>query len=161
MADAVKKRRWMPIVLGLSLAMNFAVVAAVGGAALRHSGDERSGAPRAGKSGALYMSALPRESRRAIREQMRSGPRPERSADQMLVALRSEPFDPQAAARVLETERDAGLQRQTAATAAWLGEVSTMTVQERAAYADRIEEMAARGKEWRKDRKNERDERND
>ena len=92
MADAVKKRRWMPIVLGLSLAMNFAVVAAVGGAAWRHSGDERSGAPRAGKSGALYMSALPRESRRAIREQMRSGPRPERSADQMLVALRSEPL---------------------------------------------------------------------
>ncbi|WP_298857726.1 periplasmic heavy metal sensor [uncultured Sulfitobacter sp.] len=152
MADTVKNRRWMPIILGLSLAINLAVVAAVGGAAWRHSGDARSGLPRASKSGALYMKALPRESRRAIREQMRSGPRPDRSTDQMLAALRSEPFDPEAAVRVLELQRDAGLQRQHAATAGWLAEVTAMNAQERAAYADRIEEMAKRGKERGKDR---------
>ena len=154
MADTGKKRRWMPVVLGLSLALNLAVVAAVGGAAWRHSGDGRSG-PRASKGGgALYIQALPRETRRAIREQTRVGPRRESDASQMLVALRQEPFDPAAATLLLNAERDLGLQRREATSAAWLSEVTAMTAQERAAYADRIEELSKRGKgKWKERRK--------
>lgn len=144
MAEMGQKRRWMPIVLGLSLALNLAVVAAVGGAAWRHSGAERAG-PRAAKGGALYMKALPKEARRAIREQLRGVARPERTSTQMVIALRQEPFDPAAATRVLEMQRDAGAQRQALVSAAWLEQVSAMSAQERSTYADRIEEMAARG----------------
>ncbi|MGJ8596408.1 periplasmic heavy metal sensor [Sulfitobacter sp.] len=152
MADAVKKRRWMPVILGLSLALNFAVLAAVGGAAWRHNGEER-GEPRTSKGGALYMKALPRESRLAIHEKTRGVGRMERGSGDMLAALRDEPFDPAAAARVLDAQRDAGLLRRDAATAAWLSEVTAMTVQERADYADRLEAMSKRGKGMSKERK--------
>ena len=151
MADTVKKSRWMPVVLGLSLALNLAVVAAVGGAAWRHSGEERGGPARVTKGGALYMQALPREARRAIREKTRAGPRAGRDATEMLAALRQQPFDPAAAAQVLDTERDAGLQRRNATTAAWLSEITAMSTQERSAYADRLEAMSKRGKgDWKK-----------
>lgn len=154
MADTGKKRRWMPVLLGLSLALNLAVLAAVGGAVWRHSGEERGG-PRASKGGALYIQALPRETRRAIREQTRGGPRMARDGGEMLAALRQEPFDPAAAARVLDAQRDAGLQRREGVTAAWLSEVTAMTAQERAAYADRLEAMSQRGKsKWKERRKN-------
>lgn len=153
MADTGQKRRWMPVVLGLSLALNLAVLAAAGGAAWRHGGEERGG-PRASKGGALYMKALPRETRRAIREQTRGGPRVAQDAGEMLAALRQEPFDPAAAAQVLDAQRDAGLQRREAATAAWLSEVTAMSAQERNAYADRLEAMSKRGKgNWKERRK--------
>lgn len=153
MADTGQKKRWMPVVLGLSLALNFAVLAAVGGAVWRHSGEERGG-PRVSKGGALYMQALPRETRRVIREQTRGGPRIVRDAGAMLTALRQEPFDPAAAARVLDAQRSAGLQRREAVTAAWLSEVTAMSAQERAAYADRLEEISKRVKgKWKEHRK--------
>ncbi len=151
MADTVKNRRWMPVVLGLSLALNLAVVAAVGGAVWRHSGEGRGG-PRASMGGALYLKALPRETRRAIREQMRSTPRREGDAADMLAALRQEPFDPATATRVLDAQRDGGLQRRAATSEAWLSEVSAMSAQERGAYADRMEQMSQRGKRSWKER---------
>jgi uncharacterized membrane protein len=145
----------MPVVLGLSLALNLAVLAAVGGAAWRHSGEERAG-PRASKGGTLYIQALPPETRRAIREQMRSGPRPEQDAADMLAVLRQDPFDPAAAARVLDAQRDNGLQRRAAISEAWLSEITAMSAQERGAYADRMEQISKRGNgSWKERRKRE------
>lgn len=148
-----RKRRWMPIVLGLSLALNLAVVAAVAGAAWRHRGDGPRDV-RAARGGAIYMQALPREAREAMRLQMRETGVRRTGSDtaDMLAALRQDPFDPAAAVRVLEVERDAGLARQSAAGAAWLAQVTAMSTQERLAFADRLQELAPR----RDDRKNER-----
>lgn len=152
MAEHKSKRRWMPVVLGLSLALNLAVVAAVAGAAWRHKGEERDG-PRAARGGAIYMQALPREARREVRAQLRSIGREQAGTDAMLGALRQEPFDPAAAVQVLESERDTGLARQTAASALWLEQITAMSAQERLAYADRLEALLQhRGKDWKERR---------
>lgn len=145
MVDTSQKRRWMPVVLGLSLALNLAVVAAVAGAVWRHNGAERGG-PRASRGGgALYIQALPRETQRAIREQMRSsGVRGVHDVGPMLAALRQEPFDQTAAVRELEAQRDSGMVRRAAATQAWLDEVVSMSPQERRAYADRLQRLSSK-----------------
>ena len=74
------------------------------------------------------------------------------STEDMLVALRQEPFDPAAAARVLEAEREAGLLRQDKASGAWLSYITALSVSERNAYADRLQELSER-RDQRKDRK--------
>ena len=69
--DQVKqKRRWMPVVLTLSLALNLAVAAALAGAAWRHKEADRG--PRVARGGAIYMQALPRSTRGHART---AGPR--------------------------------------------------------------------------------------
>jgi len=145
MTDAKGKKRWKSVVLGLSLALNLAVVAAVAGAAWRHSGEGR-GEPRAAKGGAIYMQALPREARESMRAELReAGGRPAGSdTAAMIAALRGDPFDPAAARRVLEMEQAAGMTRQNVAGAAWLSQVTAMSGPERAAYADRLQELSAR-----------------
>lgn len=147
MTDTPSKRRWMPVVLALSLALNLAVVAAVAGAAWRHKG---GGGPTGGKGGGpIYLQALPPEARRAVRGEMRQQPRVKLDSAVMVTALRQEPFDPEAAGRALDAQRDSGLTRFAAGRAVLLDYISSMSAQDRAAYADRIEEIAQK----RKDRK--------
>jgi uncharacterized membrane protein len=147
MTDTPSKRRWMPVVLALSLALNLAVVAAVAGATWRHKG---SGGPSAGKGGGtIYLQALPPDARRALRGEMRRQPRVKLDSAVMVTALRQEPFDAEAAGRALDTQRDNGLARYDAGRAVLLDHIKSMSAQDRAAYADRIEEIVQR----RKDRK--------
>jgi uncharacterized membrane protein len=148
MTDVIPKRRWITIVLGISLALNLAVVAAVAGAAWRHRGDDHRPS-RAAKGGAIYMQALPREAQRAVRAQLKSIRRTPPDTAQMIAALRVEPFDPAAAVRVLEAQRDEGMARQSAASDAWLAQVTAMSAQERLAYADRLQELAQERQERR------------
>lgn len=153
MADVARKKRWMPAVLGISLALNLAVIAAVSGAAWRHKGVEKNG-PRASKGGAIYMQALPRAMQKNLRQSVHeigSGARNTPAA--MVAVLRQEPFDSAAAMRILEAERDGGLSRLEAMGTAWLSTVSEMTVQERSAYTDRLEDLAERRKQRWKERK--------
>lgn len=146
MTDVKQKRRWMPVVLTLSLAVNLAVVAAVSGAAWRHKDGDRGG-PRAARGGAIYMQALPREVRREMHQQLRTiMPPPQPDTEQMLMALRAEPFDPATAARLLKAQRDGGLARQDLASAAWLTHITALSVEERSAYADRLQKLAERHK---------------
>lgn len=152
MAEQTRKTRWMPIVLGLSLALNLAVFAALAGAAWRHTGDDRKG-PRASRGGAVYMQALPREARRAVRETLRGALPARMDQGDMVAALRAEPFDATAAARILEAQRDTSVARQQAASAAWLAHVTRMSAQERDAYADRLEALLEKRKGgWKKQR---------
>lgn len=148
MTERTRKRGWMPVVLGISLALNLAVLAAVAGAAWRHKD-----APQVSRGGGVYMQALPREAQRAVRAQLRSAALQRGDVSEMLSVLREDPFDPAAAAVVLEVRRDAGLARQNIATAAWLEQVSAMNAQDRSAYADRLEEVLQRRKaRWQKRR---------
>ncbi|MEH6646321.1 periplasmic heavy metal sensor [Sulfitobacter sp.] len=143
MAEVKQKRRWMPVVLGLSLAVNFAVAAAVVGASWRHrSGDHRE--ERVARGGAIYMQALPREARHALRQQLRAAEPKRMETGDMIAVLRQDPFDASAATRVLVAERYAGLARQGTATAMWLDYVTSMTVSERNAYADRLQHLLDR-----------------
>ncbi|WP_299411850.1 periplasmic heavy metal sensor [uncultured Sulfitobacter sp.] len=151
------RRRIMPIVLAVSLAVNLAVVAAMAGAAWRHK-EGGKGGPRADRGAAIYMKALPREARTSIREQTRD-PLSTARVDpmQMLAVLRADPFDAQAAADLLAAQRKAGFARIEAVNTAWLKEVSQMSVAERGAYADRLEELSERRSTKWKERKKNRD----
>ncbi|MCX7566467.1 periplasmic heavy metal sensor [Sulfitobacter sp. F26169L] len=142
MADVVRKRRWVPFLLGLSLALNLAVVAAVAGAGMRHHrADDRK--PHSRNAGAAYIRALPREARQNLRETLRER-RGENGRDvtEMVNLLRQKPFDAAAAAQVFDAQRVHGLAQLEAASAAWLKEVTAMDENERGAYADRLQELS-------------------
>ncbi|MEP2920013.1 periplasmic heavy metal sensor [Sulfitobacter sp.] len=155
MENMKPKRRWMPVVLTVSLALNCAVIAAIGGAVWRNHGGPNGGMPRDGgaQKGAAFVKALPPEARAAVRDELRNQPRLRMDNSALLAALRKDPFDTETAALVLDAQRNHGLARNDIARAAWFVQVEAMTAQERAQYADRLEEMIAQKKDKpRKDR---------
>lgn len=139
MSDAPRRtpRRWMPIVLGLSLAVNFAALAAVGGALWRSQGREGHADRRP-----PYLRALDQEDRQEIRDTLRALPRGGRlDAARVLDVLRADPFDREQAEAVLRAERDASLARHDAVRAVWLDRIAAMTSEQRQAYAQRLNSM--------------------
>lgn len=148
-------RRWSRWALVASLALNLIFIGLIAGAVYRQAGGpgarDHGGGPAARNYATPYVRALPREVRRALfRDLRRSGSgmpsRSERRAlyDQVLTALRREPFDVSAVQGVLRAQGRVALELQTAAEGAWLAEVSAMSAQERAAYADRVAEELSR-----------------
>ena len=153
-------RRLLPWLLGVSLALNLLVIGAFAGAAYRHAGGPgaRGEPPGVRGYGSPYVQALPREARRELGRALRGGSegkamsRAARRAlyDEMLVALRRDPFDPAAAEAVLQAQRTAvdGVQRR--AHSAWLAEIAGMDAAARADYADTLEEVLERGPRHRR-----------
>jgi len=137
------KRRIMPIVLGISLALNLAVLAAAGGAAWRFYGADDKGHGRMGKGGPIYMQALPAGERQRLRAQLRDMARGTRSIAPMIDALRAVPFHADAVASALAQQVEAGRARQAVASAALLERITQMDDAARAAYAARLEEISA------------------
>lgn len=148
--------RRLKILLGLSLAMNLAVVGLIVGAALRHDGGKRP--PALNAFGAPYMLALPREDRRQILKALRSErgrdipDRQQRRAQyaEVLSALRAQPFDASVLAQTVKGQAETTVSVQKAASATWLQVVSDMTDQERMDYAYAVEEVLRRGPKGRK-----------
>ena len=65
--------------------------------------------------------------------------------DQIIVALRADPFDPAAVRKVLDAQRRAALGVQDAGQAAWLAKITDMDSAARAQYADRLQQVLERG----------------
>ncbi|WP_300014568.1 periplasmic heavy metal sensor [uncultured Roseobacter sp.] len=164
MQDTPPKRprisRRIKVILGLSLALNLAVVGLIAGTALRH-GDEKRGGPRSAGFGAYglpYMIALPREERRSVIQAVRAGKKgdlPDRAARralylETLAVLRASPFDAQALSDVVTSQAQTAIRVQQVAQDAWLEVVANMSDAERAAYAEEIEEVLRRGPKSRK-----------
>ncbi|MBD3662502.1 periplasmic heavy metal sensor [Sulfitobacter aestuariivivens] len=158
-----RPRRLFKIALVVSLALNLLFVGLVAGAAWRFGGGGPSrdhGGPDWQGFAAPYVWALPKAERRALFGELRRvHPRRDRDArrmtyDQMLAALRSDPYD---AARVeaILTEQQSGIVAlQSAARDRWLGTISEMSDADRVAYADRLEKIIERGPRRRnKDRR--------
>ncbi len=147
MSDQIKTSRRFKVVLACSLALNLLVAGMVAGAAWRHGGDRgggwRSAPPALQGYAAPYVRALPQAQRRSLHKAIRqSSSREERRAayQDMLGALRAEPFDAQAVRALLTAQRDRVLAAQSAGQTQWIALVEAMTPQERAAYADQLEE---------------------
>ena len=144
-----KKRRWLPILLGVSLALNLLVVGVIVGTVLRfRGGDGMRHAPSFGP--ALYR-ALPEEDRKALRARLRhdheEGSRKRQEDFKALAnALRAVPFDSGAVETLIDEQAEARAAGHMALNQAWLDRVSRMTDAERADYADRLEEVIERGK---------------
>ncbi len=144
--------RWGRLVLFVSLALNLAVVGVVGGAALGRKGHDRPEYVARDVSFGMFNEAFSEEDRkglrraytqanpnlRAEREQMRSDLR------RVLTALRADPFD----AAVLRNALEAGAARiearQTQGQALVLEHLATMSLEERAEVADRLENALTR-----------------
>jgi len=141
-----RKLRWA---LGLSLAMNLVVLGLIIGASYRFKdADMRFRGPQTHSYATAYVRALPASERRAFRRSLHGvggglpGPAQRRAHfEKVLNALRAENFDAQQVQGVLDTQAEAALGIQKAAQRVWLGKVRDMTVSDRAAYADRLEEI--------------------
>lgn len=139
---------WVKIALAASLSINLLIAGLVAGLVLR-------GGPMGGKGPAVgyampYILALPQADRRAVFKTVRDHPdlpgrRARRAAyDDMVALLSAEGFDRAAAASVLERHETDVTRVQRVAQAAWLDIVETMPLEDRLAYARRVEEVARR-----------------
>lgn len=140
--------RWVKVVLFLSLALNLAVVGAVGAMGMRHGKSMHGGA-----YGGPLTRALDAEDRRAIGQGLRAQfPRRDARAardwaaqnDALLTALRAVPFDPAPVARLLDERQDRIGARLDLGQRLLLERLTAMPDARRAAYADRLAEKFAR-----------------
>ncbi len=142
------KRKWIPIALAVSLALNLLVVGIVLGAVMRFKGNDRVDTPP-GFGPALYY-ALPKPDRKALRGEL-SDLRGKRSHGRkqdfsaLSQALRVVPFNPAAVETLLEQQSKATADLQTALHRQWLAQITAMSDEERAEYADRLEKVVKRG----------------
>ncbi|WP_298921332.1 periplasmic heavy metal sensor [uncultured Roseobacter sp.] len=152
--------RRIKILLGVSLALNLAVVGLVAGTLLRHGEGGRGGLRMAGLGayGLPYMMALPHHERRAVIHSAREGSPegfPDRAARralyaEVLSALRNVPYDPEKLSKAVERQAATTIAVQEAALGAWMEVVGGMTDAERENYAQDVEEVLRRGPRRRK-----------
>ena len=149
MSDNPKpKRRWMPILLVVSLAVNLLIVGVAVGTVLRVKGSDHAKAPP-GFGSALYR-ALPKEDRKALRgdlsKQHRKGSKLRAEDFAMLsAALRADPFDPESVRAILANQSASLVSLQMSLQNEWLTRVSAMSEEERMDYAARLDEVVRRG----------------
>lgn len=141
-------------VLYASLAVNLLILGIVLGWLLSPDGPRRLDGPARSLMGAPFAEALSREDRRALLRQMAGradrieGTRDALRArfETLLAALRDETWDRDAVEAVLETQREAAEGRQRIGEALLLDRLEEMSVDERRAYADRLEERVRHGR---------------
>lgn len=146
---------WIKIVLVLSLALNLAILGLVAGFVMRAPGPVLGAGP--GMSfGLPYVIALDREDRRAVMDAVRGNPDlPDRRARRdnyrrIVELIRSDPLDVDGIKAALERQVVTTRTVQSAAQAAWLQRIEAMNAEQRATYADRIEEVLRRGPDRKK-----------
>ena len=149
-----RPRRWMGPALALSLALNLLVAGALAGAWM--SGHRQDEARRVAVDSMIgrtpFVAALDPDDRREVLRQLRrdAGPLAENRADlrarldALLEALRADSFDrAQVEALILE-QRRIGARRLEIGEAALLDRIAAMSVEERRAYADRLDRSIRR-----------------
>ena len=134
--------RGLRIVFGLSLALNLLVVAAIGGAWLRHGGPPGADIPRGGVGHLLYRE-LPREDQRALRRHVRQSldrntMRHVRVAPHVVEALQADPFDLASLEALLSQQSSALKVGQDVMRANWLKIIAEMSPEDRLSYAERL-----------------------
>lgn len=136
--------RWLKIVLAISLALNFAVIGAVAGAAFRFGGGGSDHGPRAGMA---FVAALDKADRRKVLRSVRAvrsvGATPI-DTDQILTLLRSPTWDGDAFRTALQMRMDRTRDQQGRVTDVLIETLDAMSPEARAAYADRLEKLRKR-----------------
>jgi len=148
-AKSGRRLRWA---LGVSLALNLLVVAALVGAAMRGGGGP--GKPDRGgvhsRNAAPYLQALLPQDRAQLRQSLRTDRKADRRQRRaqyraVVTLLQAETLDTEALRAALAVQTDAMTNRFVTVQAAWLDRVQAMDGAERAAYAARLEEILRRG----------------
>lgn len=147
-------RRWTRILLVLSLALNLLIIGVVAGAVMGRSRD-RGPDDRAISYGP-FTRALTDADRQALRQSIRDKGDPRAHHRQLragfeafLTELRSSPYDPDAAAAALTVQQQQIDAQITSVRAALLERIATMTDDERAGFADRLQEAVRHRKKFR------------
>lgn len=157
-------RLWLRLVFGASLALNLLVLGLVGGAILRFGGPSGMRPPPR-TIGAMLYRELPREDRRALRNDAANAhdKRPLRRQDEIRAvgaALRISPFDVAAMAELLARHGEQHAAFNAAVHKAWINRVSGMSDAERLAYADRLEKALSHS-HFKRDHRTDRKDRHD
>lgn len=138
---------WIRALLVVSLALNLLVIGMIGGAVLSGGGP---GVPREAArelAGTPFVRALPPQDRRAFVRELRGQrdnlreSRAELLArfESLLATLRAEDLDVVALERILGEQREAAAAHQRLGERLVLEQLEEMTIDERRAYADRLE----------------------
>lgn len=143
----VKSPTWMRVVLVASLAVNLLIVGMIVGTVASGGGPGQGRDALREASGSPFVRALDPKDRRGVMRGMVSERRALRESretlrarfDALLVALRAETFDAAAVEQLLEDQRRAVQARNKVGEKVILNRVSAMSVEERRAYADRLE----------------------
>jgi uncharacterized membrane protein len=148
--NQTKPRNWQRILLVASLALNLCIIGAVAGIAL--GGGPKDRVQRFDLTVGPLTRAMDSDRRDAIREDLResgafraedrAGMR--RDVAALLVTLRQDGFDEAAFRDVLMRQRDRMQSGQAAVIEAVAAQVTDMSPQERAAFADALEEQFRR-----------------
>ncbi|MFD0860323.1 periplasmic heavy metal sensor [Roseovarius aquimarinus] len=127
-------RRWRLVAIA-SLALNFALIGLVAGAALSGRGDRQEARWR----GSPLIAALPAETRAELRREAREG-RSERRArfEALMEVLRAEPFVPEDLRALLQDQRRLGAERAAQGETVLIEALTRMSAEERAGYAERL-----------------------
>ncbi|MDE0698916.1 MAG: periplasmic heavy metal sensor [Boseongicola sp.] len=154
-ATSRRRRSWVKPLLFVSLALNLVVIGAFVGRALAPDrprwGDGVAG-PVRGVIGEPFAHALGPGDRGALHDKL-TGKRPHLQAsrgrlrdllDELLVALRAEPFQPDEVRRILQEQRGVAEERQLLGQTLLLERLEAMSPEERSAYADRLERSLKR-----------------
>ncbi|MCX7560844.1 periplasmic heavy metal sensor [Sulfitobacter sp. F26204] len=155
------RARGLKWAFGISLALNLVFIGVFAGAALRLAGHERGGhkmGQRMPSYGAPFVRALPRADQHRLNNLLKAhgGGLPSRAErrvlhQQLIDEMRASPFDADRVAGLFMAQNKAAQQVMGKAQDAWLEIVREMTVAERAAVADRLEErLMRRGHSGRK-----------
>jgi len=156
-----RKRRWPTMLLALSLTLNLLVLGLIAGAHFRDQRDLRRFPPpdrevmRTTGFGPFF-DAMPREARNRLGKALRERDgnfRPDRGVlaaelREMIVALRAQPFDPEALAALLSAQHDRIDGRIVAGRGMLLEQVALMSDAERAQFADGLERQFSRAIEF-------------
>lgn len=142
-------KRWVQVLLVVSLAFNLLIVGIVGGAMMNWSKWRSHHPPRLDMAGGPLTRALTREDRRAIGRQMRKAYREgdapavnmRAELDALVSELKADPFDPSAVKDRLERHRGVFHDRFALGQTLLLERLSEMQPGERAAYADRLRDV--------------------
>jgi uncharacterized membrane protein len=156
--ETTKTNRWQRILLVGSLALNLAVIGLVVGITFGGGGKDRM--QRFDLTVGPLTRAMDGDRRDAVRDALReSGAfRPQdrsnmrRDMGALVDTLRADKFDESAFRDVLMRQRERLAAGQAAVVDALSGEISDMSVEERADFADRLEEQLRRGPQNRSDR---------
>lgn len=146
--DAPPKRPWVKIALAVSVALNLGVVGVVAGAAIKANRSDGMRQPVVRELNfGPFTAALTRPQRRdMLRDFARDAPRLRDMRAQIggefeaiLVAVRAEPFDPEALTAALAAQSASTTARLEAGRKSLQSVIEAMTPEDRAAYADRLE----------------------
>jgi uncharacterized membrane protein len=165
-----KAGRWVKILLAVSLALNLAVVGVVAGAALKARNFDGGRPPDIRELNfGPFTGALSRPQRRALLQGFVADQPPLREmrslirAEYQLVldAVRAQPFDPIALQAALAGQSRSTIARLDAGRKALEGVIIAMSPEDRAAYADRLEDGLQRRRSDARDPANPRERLND